>query len=84
MCHSAHRVIAGDPYTRDMNPYYTKVVSAAAVWALAICAAGLAAGIPPVSWAATSCVALLPGLVIVRFWNHQIPSLSVSIQKAIR
>ena len=56
---------------------------ATVVWALAIGAAGIYAGIGPILWAVAGVVALLPAFFLARLRDQEDPSISQSIQKAL-
>ena len=57
----------------------------AAVWVLAMCVAGVVANVTsPFSWTVLACLALLPPMVVLRLWKDPVPSMSESIQKALR
>jgi hypothetical protein len=72
------------PYDHYMTLEYTKA-SFAAVWALAICAVGFAAGVTfPSGQMVLTAVAVLPPLVMWRLWTAPRQSMSESIREAIR
>ena len=67
-----------------MQLKYRKM-ACAAICVLAMCGVGVAAHVTSLfSWTVLACLALLPPLVVLRLWNDPVPSLSESIQKALR
>jgi hypothetical protein len=66
-----------------MNLNSSLATVATVVWALAIGAAGIAAGIGPILWAVAGVVALLPAFFLTRLRDREDPSISESIQKAL-
>jgi hypothetical protein len=67
-----------------MQIQQTKSIAAGG-WALAIIAIGLVANVTSLStWAVLALVALIPPVVLWRFWNVPAPSMSESIRKAIK
>ena len=59
--------------------------TAAAAWVLAIAAAGLLASVSSVSWwLALAGLAIVPPLVMMRFWNQSDQTMSQSIQEVLR
>ena len=67
-----------------MNLQNIKVVSGA-VWALAVGGAGLLAGVSSSSnWLALAGLAIVPPLVMMRFWNQPDETMSQSIQGVLR
>lgn len=66
-----------------MQVNYAKT-SAAALWALAICAVGLAIGVTfPTGWTVLAVLALLPPLLISRSWKDDY-IMSKRIHEALR
>lgn len=62
-----------------------KKIACAAIWVLAMCAAGAAVRVTsPFGWTVLACLALLPPIVMLRLWNDPPQSVSESIQKALR
>ncbi len=67
-----------------MKQQYTRVVVSAA-WLLGTVAAGIAgAATSPSGWVFLACVALGPPIVVLRWQRDPSPSLSESIQEALR
>lgn len=57
----------------------------AAVWVFTACAAGLTVGVTSMSaWSVVAAIALLPPLVMLRFWQYPPQSISESIREARR
>jgi hypothetical protein len=57
----------------------------AAAWVLAVGAAGLLAGVTSLSgWLALAGLAIVPPLVMMRFWQQPDQTMSQSIQEAFR
>jgi hypothetical protein len=67
-----------------MNLNSGMATAATVVWALAIGAAGIYVGIGPILWAVAAVVALLPAFFLTRIRDREDPSISQSIQKALR
>ena len=60
-------------------------IACAAVWVLAMCVVGVAAHVTSLfSWTVLACFALLQPIVMLRVWKDPVPSMSESIQKALR
>ena len=60
-------------------------VTTAAAWALAIAAVGLLAGVNSLSlWLALAGLAIVPPLVMMRFWTQPDQTMSQSIQEVLR
>ena len=67
-----------------MQPKYLKA-TIAVLWILAVCGAGLLRDITsPSTWAFLVGLAVLPPLVMMRYWKAPAQSMSESIQKALR
>jgi len=67
-----------------MQLKYRKI-ACAAVWILAMGVVGVAGHVTSLfSWTVLACVALLPPMVMLRLWKDPVPSMSESIQKALR
>lgn len=71
-------------YTRLMFSENTKTVLLVA-WAIAVGLAAIAIGIPSVpQWLVVACVAVVPPLVVRRFWRAPEQTISESINDARR
>ena len=67
-----------------MQLEYVKLTFAGS-WMSLVCAAGLAGGVDSLrSWTVLVSVALLPSLLMMRYWNHPGVTLSETIQEARR
>jgi hypothetical protein len=67
-----------------MQPKYLKA-TIAVLWILAVCGAGLLRDITsPSTWAFLVGLAVLPPLVMMRYWKAPAQSMSESIQKALQ
>jgi len=66
-----------------MQLEYTKATFIA-VWVLAVCAAGAAAGVSPSGWTVLAGFAVLAPLVVPRYWNDSRQSMSESIREVLR
>jgi hypothetical protein len=63
----------------------TLKVSTAAAWVLAIASAGLLASVTSFSlWLALAGLAIVPPLVMMRFWSQPDQTMSQSIQEILR
>ena len=83
LCDRVQRSPASAPHTRFMKINYTKI-TAAAFWVLMVCAIGVALGMTSlIGWTVLAGFALLPPLVIARWWKDD-PSLSESIHEVLR
>ncbi len=66
-----------------MKVDYTKI-AAAAIWVLAVCAAGVTCGTSSlIGWTVLAGLALLPPLIVQGLWKDD-PSLSESIHEVLR
>ena len=60
-------------------------VTLAAVWVLAMCAGGFVVGVTSgAGWTILAALAVLPALALLRLWTDPPPTMSDSIQKALR
>lgn len=60
-------------------------VTLAVLWVLAVGVAGIAADVVSLSgWTILAGVALIPPVVLLKFWNRPPKTLSESIQEALR
>jgi hypothetical protein len=67
-----------------MQLKHIKAASAAA-WITMVGAFGLVAGVThPASWIALGACAVVPAVAMLRFWTPPAPTMSESIQKALR
>jgi len=83
MCNGEQRGRVTTPYAERMTLEYTKA-SFAAAWVLAVCAIGLIAGVTFATGLVLAAVAVLPPVVMWRWWTTPPESMSESIREAIR
>ena len=67
-----------------MNINSGTATAATVVWALALVGGGVFVGIGPILWAVVVVVAVLPAFLLARLRSREDPSISQSIQKALR
>lgn len=73
-----------DEYAESMQLQHYKA-AIAAVWVLAVCAAGLTIGVAsPTRLAILTAIAVLPLVLMMRMWQDPVPSMSERIHDARR
>jgi len=81
--HSRTSKTAQSRYTCSMQPKYMKA-AISAVWVCALCAVALFGHFTFSAWALLVAFAVLPPLVVMRFWRDPIQTTSQSIQEVLR
>ena len=70
-------------YSLSMNLTYVKV-TASALWIFAVGWAGAIANVSTSSWIVLAGCAVVPPLLVVRYWKYPDQTMSESIQRALR
>ena len=82
--HSGTAPQSAGPYTLNMQLDSIKT-TVTALWVTAVCAAGIAGDLRSLSgWAVLAGLAVLPPLVMMGRWNDPRPTMSETIQEALR
>jgi hypothetical protein len=72
------------PYTRNMQLNFLNA-AVIGIWVLAVGAFGYMSGVTSfAAWTLLAVVSLVPVVLMVRFWSAPAPTMSETIQKALR
>jgi hypothetical protein len=81
--HSRTSKTAQSRYTCSMKPKYMKA-TISAVWVCALCAVALFGHLTFSAWVLLVAFAVLPPLVVMRYWRDPVQTTSQSIQEVLR